>query len=150
MLSAILKFILGVFFALALLLAGSVAAARYFITKMTAPPPRPVFANDRPAALQSAVAGQSAPTSSAAQPAPAAAPAPKPLPDGAFEARVIWPDGLILREASGPDANRVGGVGYNERVIVLQESGDKAWQKIRLNGSEQEGWVKAGNLERIN
>uniref|UniRef100_A0ACD5GQH0 SH3 domain-containing protein n=1 Tax=Desertifilum tharense IPPAS B-1220 TaxID=1781255 RepID=A0ACD5GQH0_9CYAN len=59
-------------------------------------------------------------------------------------------DGLILREASGTDANRVGGVGYNERVIVLQESGDKAWQKIRLNGSEQEGWVKAGNLERIN
>lgn len=148
--SAILKFILGVLFAFSLLLAGSVAAARYFITKMTTPPPKPIFANDRPTSTtQSAIASPSAPAAATPQEAPPAAkPSPKPLPDGAYEARVSWPDGLILRDGSGADANRVGGLAYNEKVIVVEESGE--WQKVRLSGSEKEGWVKAGNLERTN
>lgn len=148
-LSTILKFILGVLFAFSLLLAGGVAAARYFITKMTTPPPKPIFANDRPTSTQSAIASPSAPAAATSQEAPPAAkPSPKPLPDGAYEARVSWPDGLILRDSSGANANRVGGLAYNEKVIVVEESGE--WQKVRLSGSEQEGWVKAGNLERTN
>jgi hypothetical protein len=40
-------------------------------------------------------------------------------------------------------------VGFNQKIIILEESEDKGWQKIRLEGSEQEGWVKAGNTEKV-
>ncbi|WP_323808708.1 hypothetical protein [Nostoc sphaeroides] len=32
---------------------------------------------------------------------------------------------------------------------MLEENQDKSWQKIRLEGSEQEGWVKAGNTQKV-
>jgi hypothetical protein len=57
---------------------------------------------------------------------------------------------LILRDASGPDAARIGGVAFKQEVIVLQESDDQKWQKVRVADGDQEGWIKAGNIERIN
>jgi hypothetical protein len=32
--------------------------------------------------------------------------------------------------------------------VVLEESSDKNWQKVRLEDGQQEGWVKAGNTKR--
>jgi uncharacterized protein YgiM (DUF1202 family) len=55
---------------------------------------------------------------------------------------------LGVRAEPSPDAERIAGVAVNEEVIVLAESDDKKWQKIRTQ-NEQEGWVKVGNTERV-
>jgi hypothetical protein len=72
------------------------------------------------------------------------------LPPGAYKARVSWAEGLILRDAPGADANRTGGVSFNQDVFVLKESDDQRWQKIRAADGELEGWIKAGNTQRVN
>ncbi len=81
-------------------------------------------------------------------PSPTTTETPKPLPPGAYHGRVIWPQGLGLRTEPQQDAQRVGGAAFNQKIIILEESNDKAWQKIRVEGTNQEGWVKAGNTER--
>lgn len=83
------------------------------------------------------------------QPSPSKPPAEE-LEPGAYKARVTWSDGLILRDGPALEANQIGGVAYEQEIVVLKESDDKRWQNIRLPGSAQEGWVKAGNIERVN
>jgi len=121
------QFFLGLAIAIALALAGSLAGARFFMTKMTAPPPKPMFANDTPGGKKHSG-----------------------LPPGTYEARVTWPEGLILRDRPSYNSLRIGGIGYHERVLVLGESSDKVWQRVRVSDSFQEGWVKGGNTERTN
>jgi uncharacterized protein YgiM (DUF1202 family) len=82
------------------------------------------------------------------KPTPSKAPE-KPLPPGAYKARVTWSEGLSLRDAPGSEAARIGGVTFNQEVFVLKESDDQRWQQVRLAQGEQEGWIKAGNIERI-
>lgn len=71
------------------------------------------------------------------------------LPSGAYRARVTWSTGLSLRAKPDKNAERVGGVGYNWELIILGYSNDKQWQQVRIPSSGQEGWVKAGNVEKI-
>lgn len=145
----LIKFLLGFALAIALLGLGGVLVARYLITQLTAPPPRPAFANDKPlpATKTSAVSkpaskGQSSQTaSSSTEPE---------LEPGAYQARVVQPIGLILRDGPGRDSNQIGGIEYNSRVVVIEESPDKEWQRVRLENSDRAGWVKAGNTERLN
>ena len=59
------------------------------------------------------------------------------------------PIGLILRDSGNRDSNRIGGVGYKEKVVVLEDSPDKEWQKIRVEDGNREGWVKGGNTEKV-
>lgn len=127
-LSYITQFLLGLAIAIALVGAGSLASARFFMTKMTAPPPKPIFANDSPDGKKQGTG----------------------LPPGTYEARVTWPEGLILRDRPSYNSLRIGGIGYNERVLVLGESSDKVWQRVRVSDSFAEGWVKGGNTERTN
>jgi hypothetical protein len=54
-----------------------------------------------------------------------------------------------MRDQPSPDANSIGGVAANQKVIILEESQDKNWQKIRIEGTDQEGWVKAGNTKKV-
>ncbi|HEY9604967.1 MAG TPA: SH3 domain-containing protein, partial [Allocoleopsis sp.] len=76
---------------------------------------------------------------------------PKPLPPGAYKARVTWSEGLIVRDSPSVEGNRVGGVALNQEVIVLKDSPDGKWQQVRVTAEgEQEGWVRSGNVERIN
>jgi len=158
----ILKYTLGIFLALAILAGGGVAAALYFMNRTSAPPTKPIFANDSPAVRgvkpkptvpkaakvpsKPEAKGEASPKPS---PTPKASESPKPLPPGAYQARVTWKQGLILRAEAKQDAERLGGVGYNSRVIVVQQSEDNVWQKIRLEDGEQEGWVKAGNTQKV-
>ncbi len=151
--SGLVKFIIGFFLAIVLLAVGGGATAYYFLTKLSTPPPKPVYANDKPEVKAKASPGAVKTTSaSSAQPnptpTPSAAPA-KVLEPGAYTARVTWREGLSLREAPTLEANRVGGVGYNQRIVVIKESDDKRWQQIRLEEGEQQGWIKAGNIERV-
>ena len=168
-LSGIFKFLLGFLIAIALLVGSGVAVALYFVTKLTAPPPKPIFANDKPIAKPkpSPVASQPSPAPVAAaspasnptetvsaeqpdaSPTPTETPSPKPLEPGAYRGRVTWRNGLIVRDTPGTESQRIGGIGYNQQIVVLAESDDKRWIKIRVEENNQEGWVKAGNVERI-
>lgn len=143
------KFLLGCLLACALLISGGSLAFRYVVAKLTEPPPRPTFPNDKPspkpAKSQIAEASSEKPKPVAAPP-----PTPKPLEAGAYRARVTQPIGLILRDNPSRDGARVGGLDYNARVIVLGNSSDGEWQRIRLGESGREGWVKAGNTEKVN
>ncbi|HEY9763695.1 MAG TPA: SH3 domain-containing protein [Trichocoleus sp.] len=140
------KLVLGVTMALLLLSLAGVATARYFMARLSVLPPRPIFENDAP--VQAAVA--STPTAQAAAPAekPEAESAAEPLPPGAYEAVVVQPIGLVLREGPGTTFSQLGGVDYNAKVAVLEESPDKQWMKVRVDESGQEGWVKAGNVRK--
>jgi hypothetical protein len=156
-LSGIAKFFIGFILGIAILLAGGGAVGYYFFTKMSVNPAKPIFAEEQPTKPVKSPDSAKKPTQSAQKPKPSPSPSPTPsespepeeLPPGAYEARVTWPEGLSLRDSPSLNANRIGGVAYNKEIIILKESDDKKWQRVRLSGSEQEGWVKAGNVERV-
>ncbi|MGF1674365.1 MAG: SH3 domain-containing protein [Rivularia sp. (in: cyanobacteria)] len=158
MLSNILKLILGVLLAIAILAGGGVAVAIYLMNRASINPPKPVFSNDK-AAVKAEAAKTPTPGATAVnveektteQPTPTKSPEEikKPLPPGAYPATVSWAEGLILRAEPNADAPRLGGVGFNEKVIVLEVSADKTWEKIRIESSEEEAWVKAGNTKKV-
>ncbi len=161
MVSNLLKYILGVFLAIVVLIGGGVATALYFMNRTGIAPTKPIFANDSPeikAQAPKTPGASPAPTPVEAQtPQPNATPtlspdtaeSKKPLPAGAYKARVTWSKGLSLRAEPKQDSGRVGGVGLNQKIIVLEETEDKVWQKIRLEGTDTEGWVKAGNTQKV-
>jgi Bacterial SH3 domain len=144
--SGVAKVVLGFAIAIALLIGGSVAATLYLVAKLTAMPPKPVFDNTPPAGVQKA----------ATQPTtPAAKPTPKPeekaesdLEPGAYRARITWKEGLLLRKIQDMSAPGITGIEFNQEVVVLEESDDAKWQRVRINGG-QEGWVVGGNTEKI-
>ena len=153
--SGLAKFIIGLILALSVLIGGSVATALYFMSKVTAPPPKPVFANDkatvkasRPPDSKTTERTTANDAKPIATPTITETPSLKPLEPGAYRARVSWSEGLILRSAPYLDAERIGGIEYNQQIVVLEESPDKSWQRIRLENNQQ-GWIKAGNTERV-
>jgi cytoskeletal protein RodZ len=167
MLTNLLKVILGFVLAIAVLLGTGLTVALYFVNRTAVTPPKPIYPNDNPsfqAKKPKAIAKSPPkkpatpnPTSSpTATPNPTSSPtatptpteSPKPLPPDAYEGTVTWANGLSMR--SEPDANSstTGGVGGNKKVIILEESADKKWQKIRIPDTDKEGWVKAGNIQR--
>ncbi|MBW4632834.1 MAG: SH3 domain-containing protein [Iphinoe sp. HA4291-MV1] len=157
----VLKYTLGILLAIAILAGSGFATALYLMNRTSAPPAKPIFAND-----SSSVKGQNpkatvakgtketsatqAKSETSPKPTPTPTPSPKSLPPGAYQARITWNQGLVLRAEPKQDAERVGGIGFNSKVIVLEQSDDNLWQKIRLKGSEKEGWVKAGNTRKVN
>ncbi|MDZ7961638.1 MAG: SH3 domain-containing protein [Aulosira sp. DedQUE10] len=164
MFSNLLKFILGFLLAIAILIGTGVATALYFMNRTAIPPTKPVFSNDNPLQrTQNPKAGEkvAAKTGSkpSATPSPTSTPtstatpkteeSPKPLPPGAYQGKVTWAQGLSLRAEPKQDAERVGGIGFNQKVVILEESDDKLWQKIRQEDTNQEGWVKAGNTQKL-
>lgn len=150
--SGFTKFILGVLLAAAILFGTGVALTRYLLARLATPPPRPVFANDPSPPPPSPVATEAAASPPAEAPAespPAeSSPSPSPSPDG-YPARVIQPIGLILRQEPSAEAGQIGGIEFNQQITVLEDSSDGGWQRVRL-GNGAEGWVKAGNTERVN
>jgi hypothetical protein len=158
MFANILKFILGFILAIAVLVGGGVAVGLYFMNRATIAPNKPIFANDQPAVKASAPKtptpkASPSPTSKAepeATPTPSTTPEnTDKLPPGAYKARVTWSQGLSLRKDPTQNTERIGGIGFNADIIVLEESQDKIWQKIRSVGGDQEGWVKAGNTKQV-
>jgi Bacterial SH3 domain len=160
MFSNLLKFILGFLLAIAILLGTGVATALYFMNRTAIPPTKPVFSNDNPTQrTQNPKAGEKVATKTKPKPetTPSATPtetpkaeeSPKPLPPGAYQGKVTWAQGLSLRAEPKQDAERVGGIAFNQKVVILEESDDKLWQKIRQEDTNQEGWVKAGNTEKL-
>jgi hypothetical protein len=163
------KFLTGFVLAMAILFFAGASTARYLIDRLTAPPPKPVFPNDlpeqpanldtpEPASAEAPEAEASdTPSTDASEasvaevvPAPSPSPSPSPaLPADAYRARVTQPIGLIIRQGPGTDTSQVGGVDYNQELIVLGTSADGEWLQVRMVGGGLEGWVKAGNTEQL-
>lgn len=117
---------------------------QYLVAQYSVAPPRPKFPNDKNEKLDKA-----AKPSPVTKASPTIKPSPAtPLATG-YRATVIQEIGLNIREAPEPESTRIGGVDYKDEVVVLEESADKNWQKIRLADGNVEGWVKAGYTERI-
>jgi len=148
--SSFFQFVLGFILGVLLLVAGSVGAAYYFFNRMASAPPKPVFSETIPQAEPAAVEPEAAAPEA---PAPVVEETPEEevaeeIPAGAYAATVTWSEGLSLRSEPSLGASRIGGVDYNEEVLVLEMSDDKVWEKIRL-GDGSEAWVKAGNLKKV-
>jgi cytoskeletal protein RodZ len=168
MLSGLLKLILGFVLAIAVLLGSGLTIALYFVNRTAIPPARPKFANDNPQTKPDKRKVTQVKATSTPKPTPSSTASPTPsfttsptsptstptespdsLPPGAYQGIVTWSQGLSMRDQPTLDAQSVGGVGANQKVIILEESPDKNWQKIRIEGTDKEGWVKARNTKRV-
>lgn len=152
--SGLAKFLIGFFLAIAILLGAGVAAAYYILEKFATIPSKPIFPEELPKPpvakskkLSTAAAKSKSPSAAQSSASKSDKP-PTQLEPGAYKARVTWPQGLSMRSEPNLDGERVGGIQYNERVVVLEESSDKKWQRVRQENSDQKGWVRAGNLEK--
>jgi hypothetical protein len=155
MFSGFAQLILGFTVAILLVVGGSVAASLYLVARLTALPPKPDFS-----AHSSEIAIATPTTSPSPSPNPAStptaspnpksspSPSPSPTPSGLYQAKVVWPDGLVLRAEPSYEAASVGGVAFDAKVAVLEEQDAGAWQRIRSESGD-EGWVVGGNLATI-
>jgi hypothetical protein len=155
--SALAKLALGFFLAIAIIAGGSYLVARQVIAQLTAPPPKPMFPNDNPTVRKALKAPKPSPSASASPGAvakPVSSPTPSPSPSPASSpiadspARVKLRRGLNLRESPSRKSAKLGGITYNQKITVLEESPDKQWVRIRVEGSGKEGWVFAAHLDR--
>ena len=125
----------------------------FFVTQMSTRPPKPVFAEERDGGK-----------SLATKPKPKATVVPKPtplavkdpqnpdapdkLPPEAYDAKVVWKDGLSLKKEPDPGAQKVGSVAFNGKVAIVKTSDDKQWVFIQSQMDNAQGWVKAGNIDK--
>jgi hypothetical protein len=166
--SVLLQFILGFFVGILLLVSGTTALAYVVFYRLNTSPPKPIFVEEtqKKAAEMSKIesnAQQKAKKSEEKSQEEIAAQQPQAspgieeqkkekeedLPSGAYKASVIWPNGLSLRAEPDQDAQRIGGIDYEAELIILKTSLDGDWQNVRLSQNGQEGWVKAGNVQKI-
>lgn len=155
------KLILGMALALVLLTLAGVVTARYLMGRLAVLPAKPLYGDEQPTPAPVPKPPIAAPAPVAApevpQPTPSVIPPPPPAPPkpepaavsaGSYEAVINQPIGLVLREGPGSDRPQLGGLDYNQAVVVLEEPTDQPWVKVRVAATGQEGWVKAGNLRR--
>lgn len=141
------KLTLGVFLALVLLSLTGVATARYFMAKLSVLPPKPVYEND--VALQAENTDAQAAPQANADAVPEAAPPAAELPPDSYVAVVVQPIGLVMRSGPGAENPQLGGVDYQEEVLVLETDESGNWMKVRIRETGQEGWVKSGNTQNV-
>ncbi len=142
------KLILGVAIALILLSMAGVATARYFMGRLSVLPSKPLYGDEMPTPAPEAAPEAPAEPVVETPPTPAEPPAEPALEPGTYNATVVQPIGLVMREGPGVEFPQVGGVDVNEAVVVLEEPADQSWVKVRVVSNGQEGWVKAGNTRR--
>ena len=157
---AIIQFILGFIFGISLI-AGVAASAGYlYFKKMSTLPEKPIFSEEtakstptkttgQPATKPAQTAIETTDVGSETEPEPKPKPKEPKLPSNAYMAKVTWPQGLSLRSEPSLNAARVGGISYNAKIIILEDTADGQWQRVRLPWSQQEGWVKGGNIKRV-
>ncbi len=157
--SGVVQFIVGFMLGCVLLVGGTGTAAYFFLTRLSANPPKPIFAEEQ---KEKATTPETKDTQPVAATTEEKTPVEKPeekvkpvevkekLEPGAYRAKVTWSTGLSLRAEPSIESERIGSVLYNQEIIILEESSDKQWQKIRFPNTKSTGWVKAGNIEKIN
>ena len=134
---------------------GIVGGAGYyfFVTQMSTRPPKPVFAEERDGGKSLAAAKPKPKAAAKPAPKPAAKDpqnpdAPEKLPPEAFDAKVVWKDGLSLKKDPDSGAEKVGSVVFNGKVAIVKTSDDKQWVQIQSQMDNARGWVKAGNIDK--
>jgi hypothetical protein len=149
--SRVLQFILGIICGVALLGVSGAVAGYYFFSRMAVNPERPTYSEEGAATAASPPADSIVPETAAETPSsPEAEPEPvEELEEGAYRAQVTWPDGLTLRAEPSLDAEQIGSFLYEETMIILDTTDDGLWERVRVPGSDRQGWVKAGNSEPI-
>jgi outer membrane biosynthesis protein TonB len=168
-LSGLLQFMVGFVMGVAILVGGATAVAYMLLSGMNSNPPKPVFTEEKkeePKEEKTAV--KPSPTATNPVPeqpqaevkespnAPAPKASPKPSPEArkkettseGYQARVTWQSGLSLRAEPTSQSTRLGGLDYNTKVSVVGTSSDGQWQRVRLSDG-REGWIKAGNISRV-
>ncbi|WP_373541101.1 SH3 domain-containing protein [Chamaesiphon sp.] len=127
----------------------------FFVTQMSNRPPKPVFAEEqsgskpvtaKPKPKPKPITAK--PTASPAATIPADPDAPLKLPPEAYDAKVLWKDGLSLKKEPDPSAQKLGGVAFNAKVAIIKTSADKQWVLIQSQIDNRQGWVKAGNIDK--
>lgn len=159
--SSFFQFVIGFTLGVSIFV-GSVASVGYvFFTKLTATPEKPIFSEEKSNPVnqepKSTVTEkkEDAPSPQASQSSQSPDTSSdqelelESLPNGAYRAIVTWSDGLSLRAEPSTDADRIGSILYNSKIIVLQDSEDGKWQKIRIPSNQTEGWIKAGNIKKM-
>jgi hypothetical protein len=124
-----------------------------YVTQMNIHPPKPVFAEERSGSKPVATKPKpKLPVTTPTQPAVATDPdnpdAVKKLAPEAYDARVIWKDGLSLKKEPDSGAEKIGGVAFNAKVAIVKTSDDKQWVLIQSETDNLQGWVKAGNIDK--
>ena len=159
-LSATVQFILGFVLGISLIAGVSGAAIFTYYQKMSVLPKKPAFpevtASSDSASDLADDSVEIEPLESSAIPEdevdaaePEAESESEPeLPANAYRAVVTWPEGLSLRSEPSSNADRIGGIGADASIIILEDSADGQWQRVQLPWSGEEGWVKGGNTER--
>jgi Bacterial SH3 domain len=151
-----LQLIIGISIGLAGLI-GVVGGAGYyfFMTQMGTRPPKPVFAEERDGGKSLAASKPKPKTAKAAKlvQSPAASDPQNPnaaeqLPPEAYDAKVLWKDGLSLKKEPNSGAEKLGGVAFNAKVAIIETSDDKQWVLIQSQTDNLKGWVKAGNIDK--
>ena len=129
-------------------------AGYYFVvTQMGTRPPKPIFAEERGGPKPVAAKKAKTKTTVGTKPALAAKDplnpdAPEQLQPGAYDAKVVWKDGLSLKKDPEPGAEKVGGVAFNAKVAIIKTSDDKQWVLIQTETDNLQGWVRAGNIDK--
>ncbi|MEN9517992.1 MAG: hypothetical protein RLZZ381_580 [Cyanobacteriota bacterium] len=157
--SATVQFILGFILGIGAIagISGTIIFAYY--AKMSVVPQKPVFPEP--------IAEQTAPSNTAdveieplesttkddlepeeATPSAEETKAELELPPNAYRASVTWPEGLSLRAEPDADAERIGGIENEATIIILEDSADGKWQRVRLPWNDREGWIKGGNTQK--
>lgn len=141
--SGVFQFILGFFLGICILSGSAVGVAYYLFTQMTAVPSKPIFPEEKTREISTQK------TIEIDKKTDSLFNKSKIESDG-YRARVTWPQGLILRAQPTSQSDRLGAIGYKSEIIVIQDSQDLEWQKIRELQTNREGWIKSGNIEKIN
>ena len=166
-LSGLLQFMVGFVLGVVILVGGATAVAYMLLSGMNSNPPKPVFTEEKKEETKEEKAAKPIPTtpvqeqpqaevkeSPTAAPAPKAAPKPSPearkreATSEGYQARVTWQSGLSLRSEPTSESTRLGGLDYNTKVSVVGTSSDGQWHRVRLSDG-REGWIKAGNISRV-
>ncbi|HHP7232347.1 MAG TPA: SH3 domain-containing protein [Xenococcaceae cyanobacterium] len=156
--SNLAQFILGFVLGVSLIAGAAIGAGYYYFTKMSSKvPQKPIYEAEKvattitePETVTDTIAATSelAPETNSDVPAEPETAAVE-LPENAYYARVTWPQGLSLRAEPSINSARIGGIGYDAEIIILEQSADRQWQRVQIPWNQQEGWVKAGNTERV-
>ncbi|GAB4534035.1 MAG: hypothetical protein Tsb0014_19910 [Pleurocapsa sp.] len=161
-LSATVQFVLGFILGITLIAGAAVSAGYLYYQRMSILPKKPVFpeetkstatkpvespkqkSEDTPAETQ-----ETSEVESSTETETETKEIEAELPPNAYKAQVTWPQGLSLRSEPSLNAGRIGGISYNATIIILEDTSDNQWQRVRIPWSGQEGWVKGGNTKRI-
>jgi Bacterial SH3 domain len=125
-----------------------------YVNQMNTRPPKPIFAEERSGGKPVATKPKTKlpVTTKPSKPEVATDPtnpdAVKKLAPEAYDAKVIWKDGLSLKKEPNSGAEKIGGVAFNAKVAIVKTSDDKQWVLIQSETDNLQGWVKAGNIDK--